>query len=156
MATYELSVNGRVHTLDVDPELPLLWALRDHLALTGTKYSCGQGLCGSCTVHVNGEATRSCVTTVAQVQGARVTTIEGLAAAGSAHPVQAAWIAEQVPQCGYCQPGQIMAAAALLAATPHPTDAEIDRALSGNLCRCGAYPAIRRAVHRAAGEGAGR
>ncbi len=155
MATYKLNVNGREHALDVDPETPLLWALRDHLGLTGTKYGCGQGLCGSCTVHVNGEATRSCVTTVAASQGARVTTIEGLAGGGG-HPVQAAWIAEQVPQCGYCQSGQIMAAAALLARTPRPTDAEIDRALSGNLCRCGTYQGIRRAIHRAAGGGAGR
>ena len=155
MATYKLNVNGREHALDVDPETPLLWALRDHLGLTGTKYGCGQGLCGSCTVHVNGEATRSCVTTVAAAQGTRVTTIEGLARAGG-HPVQAAWIAEQVSQCGYCQSGQIMAAAALLARTPRPTDPEIDRALSGNLCRCGTYQGIRRAIHRAAGGGAGR
>lgn len=155
MATFKLNVNDRDISLDVDPELPLLWALRDHLELTGTKYGCGQGLCGACTVHVNGEATRSCVTTVAAAAGTRVTTIEGLAR-DAGHPVQQAWIAEQVPQCGYCQPGQIMAAAALLARMPRPAAADIDRALAGNLCRCGTYARIRRAIQQAAEKGGGR
>jgi len=155
MATYKLNVNGREHALEVDPRRRSCGRSAITSDSPGRSTACGQGLCGSCTVHVNGEATRSCVTTVAAAQGTRVTTIEGLARAGG-HPVQAAWIAEQVPQCGYCQSGQIMAAAALLARTPRPTDAEIDRALSGNLCRCGTYQGIRRAIHRAAGGGAGR
>jgi aerobic-type carbon monoxide dehydrogenase small subunit (CoxS/CutS family) len=155
MTTFKLTVNDREHALDVDPELPLLWALREHLALTGTKYGCGQGLCGACTVHVNGEAARSCVTTVAAAAGTRVTTIEGLAR-DAKHPVLEAWIAEQVPQCGYCQSGQIMAAAALLMRAPTPTDADIDGALTGNLCRCGTYGRIRRAIHRAAERGGRR
>src|SRR5262249_38378144 len=144
-----MTVNGKVETVEVDPSTPLLWVLRDHLGLTGTKYGCGMAMCGCCTVHLNGDAVRSCVTPVARAEGLRVTTIEGLSA-DLKHPVQAAWIAEQVPQCGYCQSGQIMAAACLLAAKPRPTDVEIDDAMSGNLCRCGTYPRIRRAIHRAA------
>lgn len=131
--------------------MPLLWALRDLLKLTGTKYGCGIAQCGACTVHVDGKAVRSCVVPVATVAGKSVTTIEGLAADGELHPVQAAWIDEQVPQCGYCQPGMIMTAAALLAENPAPTDADIDRSIT-NICRCGTYPRIRRAIHRAAGK----
>lgn len=149
MKRLSLTVNGKVETVEADPSTPLLWILRDHLGLTGTKYGCGMALCGCCTVHLNGDAVRSCVTPVARAEGQRVTTIEGLST-GLNHPIQAAWIAEQVPQCGYCQSGQIMAAACLLAAKPHPTDADIDDAMSGNLCRCGTYPRIRRAIHRAA------
>jgi isoquinoline 1-oxidoreductase alpha subunit len=152
MASITLTVNGEEHALDVSPDTPLLWVLRDTLGLTGTKYSCGIGLCGACTVHVDGEAVRSCVTPVSEVAGKGITTIEGLSPDGS-HPVQRAWAAENVVQCGYCQPGQIMAAAALLAKNPDPTDADIDAAMSGNLCRCGTYQRIRRAIHRAAEEG---
>jgi aerobic-type carbon monoxide dehydrogenase small subunit (CoxS/CutS family) len=132
--------------------MPLLWTLRDILGLTGTKYGCGVAQCGACTVHLDGQAVRSCVTPVSRVQGHEVTTIEGLAAGGS-HPVQAAWIAEEVAQCGYCQPGQVMSAAALLTSKPQPTDADVDASMAGNLCRCGTYERIRRAIHRAA-EGA--
>jgi len=153
MAAIRLMVNGRTHSVDVDPETPLLWILRDTLGLTGTKYSCGAGLCGSCTVHLDGEPARSCQVTVAQVAGRRVTTIEGLSPDRS-HPLQKAWLEEQVPQCGYCQSGHLMAAAALLAQNPRPSDADIDRALSANLCRCGTYPRIRRAIHAAARGGA--
>jgi len=145
----ELSVNGQPRRLDADPEMPLLWALRDILNLTGTKYGCGIAQCGACTVHVDGEPVRSCVTTLASVAGRKVTTIEGLHPEGR-HPVQLAWIEAQVPQCGYCQSGQIMAAAALLKKTPNPTDAEIDAAMAGNLCRCGTYQRIRAAIRRAA------
>ncbi|MEO1245832.1 MAG: (2Fe-2S)-binding protein [Pseudomonadota bacterium] len=145
----KLKVNGRDHEVDVDGSMPLLWALRDELGITGPKYGCGIAMCGACTVHVDGRAVRSCVLPVASVQG-EVTTIEGLGTPESLHAVQAAWVEEQVAQCGYCQPGQIMSAAALLAGTPSPSDAEIDRALSGNLCRCGTYPRIRAAVHSAA------
>ncbi|QXM24261.1 (2Fe-2S)-binding protein [Elioraea tepida] len=145
----ELSVNGQPRRLDADPEMPLLWALRDILNLTGTKYGCGIAQCGACTVHVDGEPVRSCVTTLASVAGRKVTTIEGLHPEGK-HPVQLAWIEAQVPQCGYCQSGQIMAAAALLKKTPNPTDAEIDAAMAGNLCRCGTYQRIRAAIRRAA------
>ena len=152
MASITLTVNGEEHTVDVSPDTPLLWVLRDTLGLTGTKYSCGIGLCGTCTVHVDGEAIRSCVTPVSEAASKEITTIEGLSPDGS-HPVQQAWIAENVTQCCYCQPGQIMAAAALLAKNPNPTDADIDAAMSGNLCRCGTYQRIRRAIHRAAGEG---
>ena len=148
----QLTVNGEEHTVDVSPDTPLLWVLCDTLGLTGTKYSCGIGLCGTCTVHVDGEAIRSCVTPVSEVTGQEITTIEGLSPDGT-HPVQQAWTAENVVQCGYCQPGQIMAAAALLAKNPNPTDADIDAAMSGNLCRCGTYQRIRRAIHRAAEEG---
>jgi len=146
---YTLVVNGRSVTVDVPPDTPLLWVLRDALNLTGTKYGCGIGLCGACVVHVDGEAQPSCLWPVENVAGKRITTIEGLGAAGL-HPVQAAWIQEQVPQCGYCQPGQIMAASALLARNPAPTDADIDAAMARNLCRCGTYQRIRRAIHAAA------
>jgi aerobic-type carbon monoxide dehydrogenase small subunit (CoxS/CutS family) len=152
MPTLTLNVNGAIHELDVDPETPLLWVLRDELGLTGTKYSCGQGLCGNCTVHIDGEASRSCVTPVAAVVDRAVTTIEGLSADGD-HPVQQAWLASEVSQCGYCQPGQIMTAAALLGHRPHPSDAEIEEAMSGVLCRCGTYQRIRKAVHLAADGG---
>jgi aerobic-type carbon monoxide dehydrogenase small subunit (CoxS/CutS family) len=143
------TVNGQPRSVDVDPEMPLLWVLRDVLGLTGTKYGCGIAECGACTVHVEGEATRSCVTTVGEVAGKKITTIEGLAADGS-HPLQRAWIEEQVPQCGYCQSGFLMTAAELLAKKPHPTDADIDSALGGHLCRCGTYQRVRKAIHRAA------
>jgi isoquinoline 1-oxidoreductase alpha subunit len=145
----KLDVNGQVHEIDASPDMPLLWALRDLLGLTGTKYGCGIAQCGACTVHVEGTALRSCVTPVSAVAGRKVTTIEGLSSDGS-HPVQRAWEEADVVQCGYCQPGQIMACAALLRARPSPTDEDIDRALAGNICRCGAYPRIRAACHRAA------
>ena len=144
-----LNVNGTNRTFDAEPNTPLLWALREQLGLTGTKYGCGIAQCGACTVLLDGQPVPSCVTTVAQAAGRRVTTIEGLHPEHK-HPVQQAWIAEQVPQCGYCQSGQILAAAALLAETPKPTDAEIDAAMSGVLCRCGTYPRIRAAIKRAA------
>ena len=150
MARFALEINGRPQTVDADPEMPLLWVLRDLLNMTGTKYGCGMGLCGACTVHIDGAATRSCQIVLGETAGRQIVTIEGLAPSGS-HPVQEAWIAEQVPQCGYCQPGQIMSAAALLAAKPHPTDQDIDDAMSGNLCRCGTYFRIRNAIARAAG-----
>ena len=153
MAAITLTVNRKKQMVDVDPETPLLWVLRDTLGLTGTKYGCGMALCGACTVHLDGEAIRSCVTPVSSAAGKQVTTIEGLSADRN-HPVQLAWMAEEVPQCGYCQSGQIMAAAALLAKKRKPTDAEIDEALSGNICRCGTYQRIRRAIHRAAAGGA--
>jgi aerobic-type carbon monoxide dehydrogenase small subunit (CoxS/CutS family) len=148
----ELIVNRERRTVDVAPETPLLWVLRDTLGLTGTKFGCGQALCGACTVHLDGAATRSCVTPVGSVAGRSVTTIEGLSADGG-HPVQRAWVEEDVPQCGYCQAGQIMTAAALLQRQPRPGAAEIDRAMNGNLCRCGTYERIRRAVLRAAEAG---
>ena len=144
---------GKAQSVDVDPKMPLLWVLRDTLNLTGTKFGCGMALCGACTVHIDGEATRSCTTPVSEVAGKKVTTIEGLSADLS-HPVQEAWIELDVPQCGYCQSGQIMSAAALLASKPRPTDAEIDEAMSGNICRCGTYQRIREAIHRAAAGGA--
>jgi aerobic-type carbon monoxide dehydrogenase small subunit (CoxS/CutS family) len=147
-------VNGRRQDIDVDPEMPLLWVLRDSMGLTGTKFGCGLGQCGACTVHIDGAATRACVTTAKAATGKKITTIEGLSPTSS-HPLQRAWTAEQVPQCGYCQSGQIMSAAALLAKTPRPTDAQIDTAMSGNICRCGTYQRIRKAIHRAAGA-AGR
>jgi isoquinoline 1-oxidoreductase subunit alpha len=151
-----LAVNGKKYDLEVPPDTPLLWVIREDLGLTGTKYGCGRGLCGACTVHVNGQAIRSCSTPVSSVAGKEITTIEGLSPASS-HPVQMAWIAEDVPQCGYCQPGQIMSAAALLAKKPNPSDADIDASMAGILCRCGTYQRIRRAIHRAAeatGKGA--
>lgn len=154
MSRFTLEVNGAARTVDADPATPLLWVLRDDLGLTGTKYGCGEGLCGACTVLLDGEAARACATTIAEAAGRRVTTIEGLAAAG--HPLVAAWIAEDVPQCGYCQPGQLLQAAALLARMPAPTDDEIAAAMSGNLCRCGTYLRIRRAIRRVAAEGAAR
>ena len=144
-----LNVNGTRHDVDVPAEMPLLWVLRDALGLTGTKFGCGLGQCGACTVHVNGVATRSCLTAASTAVGKQVTTIEGLSATSS-HPLQTAWVAEQVPQCGYCQSGQIMTAAALLAKTPRPTDAQIDTAMTGNICRCGTYQRIHRAIQRAA------
>src|SRR5882724_5365981 len=144
-----LTVNLKSHMIDVAPDTLLLWVLRDTLQLTGTKYGCGLGLCGACTVHIEGEARRSCQTPVSSVGEKQVTTIEGLSADGS-HPVQRAWIAEQVPQCGYCQSGQIMQAASFLAKTPHPTREQIDAAMSGNICRCATYQRIRRAIQRAA------
>lgn len=150
MAEIRLIVNGKSRSVAVDPGTPLLWVLRDTLGLTGTKFGCGMAQCGACTVHVDGEATRSCVTDVGSVAGKKITTIEGLSPDRS-HPVQQAWIAEQVPQCGYCQSGMIMTAAELLARKPKPTDADIDAALGGHICRCGTYQRIRRAVHRAAG-----
>ncbi len=142
-------LNGKSQTVDVSPEMPLLWVLRDTLDLTGTKFGCGMALCGACTVHINGEATRSCTTPISKVAGKRVTTIEGLSHDGS-HPVQRAWIEIDVPQCGYCQSGQIMSAVALLAKKPNPSDADIDEAMSGNICRCGTYQRIRKAIHTAA------
>ncbi len=145
----QFTLNRKTQNVDVDPQMPLLWVLRDTLNLTGTKFGCGMALCGACTVHINGEATRSCITPVSDVAGKKVTTIEGLSANVS-HPVQKAWIELDVPQCGYCQSGQIMSAAALLAKTPRPTDAEIDEAMNGNICRCGTYQRIRAAIHRAA------
>jgi aerobic-type carbon monoxide dehydrogenase small subunit (CoxS/CutS family) len=144
-----LTVNGTTQNIDADADTPLLWVLRDHLSLTGTKYGCGMALCGACTVHVDGVAVRSCVLPLKAVEGKRVTTIEGLSKDRS-HPAQRAWIESDVPQCGYCQSGQIMSAAALLGTNPSPSDADIDAALSGNICRCGTYVRIRKAVHRAA------
>ena len=146
---FDVNVNGRRQSIDVAPDTPLLWVLRDDLQLTGTKFGCGVAQCGACTVHVDGKPTRACVTPISSVATAAITTIEGLSPDG-AHPVQRAWVAEDVPQCGYCQSGQIMAAAALLANTPSPTDAQIDTAMRGNLCRCGTYVRIRAAIHRAA------
>jgi aerobic-type carbon monoxide dehydrogenase small subunit (CoxS/CutS family) len=145
-----LEVNGERHFVDVDPATPLLWVLRDHLGLTGTKYGCGIARCGACTVHVDGAATRCCVLPVAALAGRRVTTIEGLAGRSGLHPLQRAWLEEDVVQCGYCQSGQLMAAAAMLARNPSPSDDDVDRAMSGNICRCGTYGRIRRAIHRAA------
>ena len=147
----ELSVNGEPQQVDADPAMPLLWAIRENLGLTGTKFGCGIAQCGACTVHVDGEPIRSCVTPLSQAAGRTVTTIEGLAASDALHPLQQAWIDEQVPQCGYCQSGQLMAAAALLADNPAPNDADIDAAMRGNICRCGMYSRIRRAIKRAAG-----
>jgi len=147
MITFNL--NGRNTTLDVDEDMPLLWVLRDIAGLTGTKYGCGMALCGACTVHLEGAPVRSCVTPVSAAGGKRVTTIEGLSTDNS-HPLQRAWIELDVPQCGYCQSGQIMSAAALLAQTPQPSDADIDAAMAGNICRCGTYQRIRAAIHRAA------
>ena len=144
----KLNVNGQDHEIDVDPQMPLLWVLRDVLGLTGTKYGCGIAQCGVCTVHIDGKPVRSCVIPAQQVQGP-VTTIEGLAA-DRKQPLLKAWIEQQVPQCGYCQPGQIMSAAALLAAIPKPTDNDIDAGMAGNICRCGTYPRIRAAIHKAA------
>jgi aerobic-type carbon monoxide dehydrogenase small subunit (CoxS/CutS family) len=144
-----LNVNGKRHDVDVSGDMPLLWVLRENLGLTGTKFGCGLGQCGACTVHVDGVAVRSCVTTAQSVGAKQVTTIEGLSP-DTSHPLQKAWIAEQVPQCGYCQSGQIMSAAALLAKTPKPTDAQIDTAMTGNICRCGTYHRIRVAIKKAA------
>jgi isoquinoline 1-oxidoreductase subunit alpha len=143
------TLNGKPETVNVNPDMPLLWVLRDTLNMTGTKFGCGMALCGACTVHINGDAIRSCVTPISAIAGKSVTTIEGLSPDRS-HPVQRAWMEIDVPQCGYCQSGQIMTASALLAKTPKPTDAKIDDAMNGNICRCGTYPRIRKAIHRAA------
>jgi aerobic-type carbon monoxide dehydrogenase small subunit (CoxS/CutS family) len=151
MSTLSLLVNGKSYSVDLNPATPLLWVLRDTIGLTGTKYGCGIAECGACTVHVDGVAMRSCVTTVGDVNGKKITTIEGLSPDNN-HPLQQAWIAEQVPQCGYCQSGFIMTAAEMLAKKPKPTDAEIDDALGGHICRCGTYQRIRAAVHRAANQ----
>ena len=151
MAT--LIVNGEQHEVDAPDDMPLLWVLRDLLRLTGTKFGCGQALCGACTVHLDGRATRSCITPVAAAQGRAVTTIEGLAQDGALHPVQQAWLDHAVPQCGFCQAGQIMSAAALLQHQPAPTDTQIDQAMAGNLCRCGTYTRIRDAIRTAAQQG---
>lgn len=153
MALIQLIVNEKKHTVEVDAEMPLLWVLRDTLGLTGTKFGCGVGVCGACTVHLNGEATRACMTPLSAVGGQKIVTIEGLSRDQS-HPCQRAWLAEEVAQCGYCQPGQIMSAAALLRKKPRPTDAEIDRAMADNICRCGTYQRIRKAIHSAAAGGA--
>ncbi len=155
MTPIAFEVNGKPRSVEVSPDTPLLWVLRDTLGLTGTKFGCGMAVCGACTVHLNGEPIRSCVTPVSSVSGKRITTIEGLSPNG-AHPLQQAWLAEQVPQCGYCQAGQLMSAAALLAKKPHPSDEDIDEAMTGNICRCGTYTRIRRAIHRAAGSAPGK
>jgi isoquinoline 1-oxidoreductase alpha subunit len=148
----KLKINGQVHTVEAQPDMPLLWALRDLLGLRGTKFGCGKGLCGACTVHVDGQAMRACQYPVSVAQGKEITTIEGLSSDGT-HPVQQAWREHQVPQCGYCQSGQIMTAAALLAQNPEPSDEEIDAGMAGNICRCGSYPRIRAAVRDAAQGG---
>lgn len=147
--SYSITINGKVHTADVDGNMPLLWFLRDTLEMTGTKYGCGMGVCGSCTVHLDGRAVRSCLMTVKVADGKQVTTIEGLSADGS-HPLQIAWLDNNVPQCGYCQAGQIMTAAELLTNTPSPSEKDIDKAMQGNICRCGTYKRIRKAVADAA------
>ena len=146
-----LTINGKTFTLDVEPDTPLLWAIRENAGLTGTKYGCGIAQCGACTVHIDGVATRSCGVSVAEAEGKKITTIEGLASGDTLHKVQAAWIAKDVPQCGYCQSGMIMAVAALLKQTPHPSDAEIDAAIT-NICRCGTYPRVRAAIRAVAGR----
>jgi len=151
MSDIKLSINGKPRSVSASPDTPLLWVLRDELNMTGTKFGCGMGLCGACTVLADGEAIRSCSTAIGDMAGKKVTTIEGLSPDGS-HPLQKAWIAESVPQCGYCQAGQIMNAAALLAKTPKPTDEQIDAAMQGNACRCGTYQRVRKAIHRAAEE----
>ena len=151
MSIFQMRVNGRLHMVDVDGNMPLLWALRDVLGLTGTKFGCGIAQCGACTVHLDGRAVRSCSVDVGVACLSEITTIEGLSADGS-HPCQKAWVELGVPQCGFCQPGQIMTASALLKANPHPDDTEIDNAMRGNICRCGTYPRIRAAIHQAAGS----
>ncbi|HET9512819.1 MAG TPA: (2Fe-2S)-binding protein [Gemmatimonadales bacterium] len=153
MARLTLRVNGRSHQVDVPPDMPLLWAIRDVIGLTGTKYGCGVAQCGACTVHLDGQAVRSCVTPVSRAEGREVTTIEGLAEQPD-HPVLAAWVAEEVAQCGYCQPGQVMSAAALLREKGRPSEADINAAMEGNLCRCGTYDRIRKAIARAGGGAA--
>ena len=156
MPSYVLTVNGTKHTVTADADAPLLWQLRDKLELTGTKFGCGVGACAACSVHIDGELHRSCQWTVADAAGHEITTIESLEATELGRRLQQAWIDEQVPQCGYCQSGQLMAAAALLKSTPHPTDADIDNGMSDNLCRCATYLRIRKAIHRAAGNGGGQ
>ena len=151
MSIFQLNVNGKRHTVDIDGNMPLLWALRDILGLKGTKFGCGVAQCGACTVHLDGRAVRSCSVDVGVAQLSKITTIEGLSYDGS-HPCQKAWVELGVPQCGFCQPGQIMSAAALLTAHPHPNDTQIDDAMRGNICRCGTYPRIRAAIHKAAGD----
>lgn len=146
------TLNGQTRSLQLDEDMPLLWALRDHLGLTGTKYGCGGGFCGACTVHVDGRPARACTLTLRAIDGRSVTTIEGIGGPDTPHAVQQAWKDVNVPQCGYCQAGQIMSAVALLESTPHPSNAEIDRAMQGSLCRCGTYPRIRKAIHTAAGD----
>ncbi|HVG53609.1 MAG TPA: (2Fe-2S)-binding protein [Vicinamibacterales bacterium] len=155
MANITFTLNGASQSVDVVPEMPLLWVLRDVIGLTGTKFGCGMALCGACTVHLDGQPVRSCSTPIKSVAGKRVVTIEGLSPNGT-HPVQRAWMEVDVPQCGYCQSGQLMTAAALLARKPKPTDADIDEAMRGNLCRCGTYQSVRAAVHRAAAMNGGR
>ena len=150
MASISLNVNGKNHTLDIDPQMPLLWAIRDFVGLKGTKFGCGMAQCGACTVHMDGKPTRSCVLPVQAVVGKKITTIEGIGTETNLHPVQQAWIEEQVPQCGYCQSGQIMAATALLKEKPNPTDADITASMQGHICRCGTYDRIRKAIHTAA------
>jgi len=149
MAIYNLSINGKIYKVDADPKMPLLWAIRELANLTGTKYGCGIAQCGACTVHLNGNPVRSCSVPVSAAASQKITTVEGLSE-NNTHPVQEAWIAEQVPQCGYCQSGQIMAAAALLKRNPNPSDQDIDNAMQGNICRCGTYPRIRKAIKTAA------
>lgn len=148
MAKFNLKINRKAYQVDVDPSTPMLWVLREHLKLVGTKYGCGIAQCGACTIHVDGEAVRSCITFVSEVGDKEITTIEGLSEDGD-HPVQKAWLEHDVAQCGYCQPGQIMTAAALLKKNPHPTDPEIEEAMSGNICRCGTYTRIKKAIHTA-------
>jgi isoquinoline 1-oxidoreductase alpha subunit len=150
MAAFRFTLNGQSQTVEATPDMPLLWVLRDRLGMTGTKFGCGMALCGACTVHIDGAAARSCSMPISSVAGKRVTTIEGLSAGEPAHPVTQAWLEIDVPQCGYCQPGQMMSAAALLAKKKTPTDADIDEVMHGNICRCGAYRQIRAAIHRAA------
>lgn len=150
MSQFTLNVNGRDHTVDVSNDTPLLWVLRDHLNLTGTKFGCGKGICGACTIHLNGAPMRSCQMTVASAAYGKITTIEGLAEDGAFTPLQEAWVEHDVPQCGYCQSGQIMSATALLSANPNPKDEDIDAAMGGNLCRCATYSRIRKAIHTAA------
>jgi isoquinoline 1-oxidoreductase alpha subunit len=152
MSIFQLRVNGKVHTVNIDGNMPLLWALRDILGLKGTKFGCGVAQCGACTVHLDGRAVRSCSVDVGVAELSEIKTIEGLSYNGDIHPCQKAWLELGVPQCGFCQPGQIMSAAALLAVNPHPSDADIDRAMRGNICRCGTYPRIRAAIHQAAGD----
>lgn len=149
MASYNLKINGEERSVDVDPQTPILWVLRDHLNMVGTKYGCGIAQCGACTIHINGMATRSCQVTVATIGNNEITTIEGLSETGD-HPVQKAWLEEDVPQCGYCQSGQIMSAASLLNSNPNPTDEVIESAMSGNICRCGTYTRIKKAIKKAA------
>jgi len=152
MAVFQVTVNGRLHIVDVDPDMPLLWFLRDELGLKGTKFGCGVAQCGACTVHLDGRAVRSCAVDVGVAQLSEITTIEGLAQNGELHPCQKAWVELGVPQCGFCQPGQIMSASALLKANPHPDEELIDAAMTGNICRCGTYPRIREAIKKLAGS----